>query len=160
MIRLCEAYAERSCGLEARATQQVPANRCAEGRYLDACLYMVRRHHSSQDHHRRSLMGSATHGIYSSSELAEAGVFWCSDGICDAAVSTHGHFARLLDSGHLQHRVHSVDQSRRRANGWEFGQIISMATAVPFMASIIEFVFRLGVRDSLVKLTHDCGPRC
>lgn len=46
------------------------------------------------------------------------------------------------------------------ASAWGFGQILSMATAVPFMASIIELAFRLGARDRLVKYAPDCGPRC
>lgn len=46
------------------------------------------------------------------------------------------------------------------ASAWGFGQILSMATAVPFMASIIELVFRLGARDRSVKSIHNCGLRC
>ncbi|KAK1832791.1 hypothetical protein QBC39DRAFT_256134 [Podospora conica] len=43
------------------------------------------------------------------------------------------------------------------ANGWGFGQILSMLAAVPFMASTIELAFRLGARDRSVRIGHDCG---
>jgi len=33
------------------------------------------------------------------------------------------------------------------ANSWGFGQIFSMVAAVPFVASLVEFALRLGIRD-------------
>lgn len=39
------------------------------------------------------------------------------------------------------------------AGAWGFGQILSMATAVPFMASIIELAFRLGARDRVGEIS-------
>lgn len=39
------------------------------------------------------------------------------------------------------------------AGAWEFSQILPMATAVPFMASIIELAFRLGARDRVGEIS-------